>query len=131
MRKLIASIMMVAPLALFAETVQGVVSGAVCGVHGEVCSHKPMEHGFELLGLFNDNQGFFYVANVPQHVFRKASRKEISIEGKVYKKDRTIIADKITMGDRVIWKKGTKMEMMDMGGGCESENQRHKNDSMK
>ncbi len=107
MRYITLTTLLLLPFALFGETIKGVVSGAVCGVHGMVCKHEPGEHGFELLGIYVDGDGFYYVANVPQKVLRKVNRKEVEIEGKLYKDKRTIVADKIK-ADKVIWVKGKK-----------------------
>ncbi len=96
------------------KEIKGIISGAVCGVHGMVCKHKPGENGYELLGLFNDNRGFFYLANVPQDVLTKINREEVAVVGRVYRDRATIIAEKIVKDGNVVWQ--AEMKEKDKGG---------------
>ncbi len=85
------------------QTIKGVVSGAVCGIHEMTCSHKPGAHGYETLGIFVDGKGFFYFANVPQKVLRRINRMEITVKGEVKPKYRSILAHVIKADGKVVW----------------------------
>lgn len=85
-------------------TLSGVVSGAVCGVHGMVCTHKPdPEHHYELLGLFVDGKGFFFLINVPPEVLRKVNREEVTVEGELYPDMHAVYVHTLRKGDQVIF----------------------------
>ena len=86
-----------------AQTIEGVVSGAVCGIHEMKCDHKPGAHGYETLGIFVDGKGFFYFANVPQKVLRRINRMEITVKGEVKPKYRSILAHVIKADGKVVW----------------------------
>ncbi len=86
------------------KEIKGVISGAVCGVHGMACKHKPGEHGYELLGLFSDKRGFFYLANVPQKVLRDINRSEVIVVGRIFRDRATIIVGRIIKDGKVVWK---------------------------
>ncbi len=90
------------------QTVKGVVSGAVCGIHDMKCDHKPGAHGYETLGIFVDGKGFFYFANVPQEVLRRINRMEITVRGEVKPAYRSILAHVIKADGRVVWAKKGK-----------------------
>ena len=78
----------------------GVVTGALCGIKHQVCSH-PRGEKYELLGILDHKRGFFYIADVPQDILQKFFGEEIKVEGK-------IIADRILKGDNVVWEGGEK-----------------------
>ncbi len=83
----------------------GVVTGAVCGIRNEVCSH-PRGQGYELVGILDRRKGFFYIANVPQEVLEKFFGEEIKVEGEVYRERATVIAKRILKVGTVIWEEG-------------------------
>lgn len=85
----------------------GVVTGAVCGIKHQVCSH-PRGEKYELLGILDHKRGFFYIANVPQDILQKFFGEEIKVEGKVHRERATIIAHRILKGDNVVWERGEK-----------------------
>jgi hypothetical protein len=85
----------------------GVVTGALCGIRHQVCSH-PRGEKYELLGILDHKRGFFYIANVPQDILQKFFGEEIKVEGKVHRERATIIADRILKGDNVVWEGGEK-----------------------
>ncbi len=85
-------------------TLTGVVSGAVCGVHGMVCTHKPdPEHHYELLGLYVDGKGFFFLINVPPEVLRKVNRREVTVEGELYPEMHAVYVKGILHGKEPIF----------------------------
>lgn len=122
MKRFIGILVLVVPLLVFAhegkgrehgkgkvKEIEGVISGAVWGVHGKTCKHKPGEMGYELLGLFSDKTGFFYLANVPQEVLKDINRSEVTVVGRVFRDRATIIVERIVKDGNVVWSaKGTE-----------------------
>ncbi|MEO0163113.1 MAG: hypothetical protein ABIL88_05370 [candidate division WOR-3 bacterium] len=118
MKRILVILAFVLPIVVFADKghkkgkpvkeIEGVISGAVCGVYGIACNHRPGERGYELLGLFNDKRGFFYLANVPQDILAKINREEVLVVGEVYRERATIIAEKIIKDGNVVWQAGVK-----------------------
>jgi hypothetical protein len=123
MKRLLFALLLLVPLLTFADkkgkggmrgeerrkekVLVGVVTGAVCGIKHQVCSH-PRGEKYELLGILDHKRGFFYIANVPQDILQKFFGEEIKVEGKVYRERATIIADRILKGDNVVWEGGEK-----------------------
>jgi len=116
MKRLLFTLLLLVPLLTFADKkgkggmrgkemrkekkLVGVVTGAVCGIKHQVCSH-PRGEKYELLGILDHKRGFFYIADVPQDILQKFFGEEIKVEGK-------IIADRILKGDNVVWEGGEK-----------------------
>ena len=118
MKRLLFAFLLLVPLLTFADKkgkggmrkekeLVGVVTGAVCGIKHQVCSH-PRGERYELLGILDHKRGFFYIANVPQDILQKFFGEEIKVEGKVHRERATIIADRILKGDNVVWEGGEK-----------------------
>jgi hypothetical protein len=118
MKRLLFALLLLVPLLTFADKkgkggmrkekkLVGVVTGAVCGIKHQVCSH-PRGEKYELLGILDHKRGFFYIANVPQDILQKFFGEEIKVEGKVHRERATIIADRILKGDNVVWEGGEK-----------------------
>jgi len=123
MKRLLFALLLLVPLLTFADkkgkggmrgeemrkekVLVGVVTGAVCGIKHQVCSH-PRGEKYELLGILDHKRGFFYIANVPQDILQKFFGEKIKVEGKVHRERATIIADRILKGDNVVWEGGEK-----------------------
>ncbi|MCC6012585.1 hypothetical protein LM594_06445 [Candidatus Caldipriscus sp.] len=118
MKRLLFALLLLVPLLTFADKkgkggmrkekeLVGVVTGALCGIKHQVCSHSRGER-YELLGILDRKKGFFYIANVPQDILQKFFGEEIKVEGKVHRERATIIADRILKGDNVVWEGGEK-----------------------
>ena len=118
MKRLLFALLLLVPLLTFADKkgkggmrkekeLVGVVTGAVCGIKHQVCSH-PRGERYELLGILDHKRGFFYIANVPQDILQKFFGEEIKVEGKVHRERATIIANRILKGDNVVWEGGEK-----------------------
>ena len=81
MKRLLFALLLLVPLLIFADKrkekeLVGVVTGAVCGIKHQVCSH-PRGEKYELLGILDHKRGFFYIANVPQDILQKFFGEEI------------------------------------------------------
>ncbi len=131
MKRLMGILLIIFPALIFAHEgkkhkdkageVEGVISGAVCGIHGMKCEHKPGEHGYELLGLFSDKKGFFYLANVPQEVLQNINRSEVVVVGKIFRERATILVRKIIKDGNVVW----SFEEHEMKGEENKEKEKH------
>jgi hypothetical protein len=63
MKRLLFALLLLFPLLTFADKrkekeLVGVVTGAVCGIKHQVCSH-PRGERYELLGILDHKRGFF------------------------------------------------------------------------
>ncbi len=74
MKRLLFALLLMVPLLTFADKkdkggmrkekdLVGVVTGALCGIKHQVCSH-PRGERYELLGILDHKRGFFYIASV-------------------------------------------------------------------
>ncbi len=84
---------------------QGVISGAVCGIHGMLCTHEPdPERHYELLGLYTEPGGFYFLINVPPSVLRQINRQEVQVTGEEYKDYHALFVHQLRVGDRVVFR---------------------------
>jgi hypothetical protein len=117
-KKLLPAVLLVVflliPLVVNADTIKGKMEGLSCLLKGYLC---PLDKADPMINLEKDfvvvtaDGKYYYLPNIGLGLKARHALEVVEVTGKINDKYRTMTADTISVGGKVVWSKAAEEEM--------------------
>ena len=103
------------PLVVNAETIKGKLEGLTCLLKGYIC---PLDKADPMINLEKDfvvvtaDGKYYYLSNIGLGLKARHALEVVEVTGKINDKYKTMTADTLSVGGKVVWSKAAEEEMM-------------------
>ena len=103
------------PLVVNADTIKGKMEGLTCLLKGYMC---PIDKADPMINLEKDfvvvtaDGKYYYLPNISLGLKGRHALEVVEVTGKIDEKYKTMTADTISVGGKVVWSKKAEEEMM-------------------
>jgi hypothetical protein len=103
------------PLVVNADTIKGKMEGLTCLLKGYMC---PIDKADPMINLEKDfvvvtaDGKYYYLPNIGLGLKGRHALEVVEVTGKINEKYKTMTADTISVGGKVVWSKKAEEEMM-------------------
>ena len=105
------------PLVVNADTIKGKMEGLSCLLKGYLC---PLDKADPMINLEKDfvvvtaDGKYYYLTNIGLGLKARHALEVVEVTGKINEKYRTMTADTLSVGGKVVWSKAAEEEMKKM-----------------
>jgi len=120
-KKLLPAVLLVVflliPLVVNADTIKGKMEGLSCLLKGYLC---PLDKADPMINLEKDfvvvtaDGKYYYLTNIGLGLKARHALEVVEVTGKINEKYRTMTADTLSVGGKVVWSKAAEEEMKKM-----------------
>ena len=102
------------PLVVNADTIKGKLEGLTCLLKGYIC---PLDKADPMINLEKDfvvvtaDGKYYYLTNIGLGLKARHALEVVEVTGKINEKYRTMTADTLSVGGKVVWSKAAEEEM--------------------
>ena len=117
-KKLLPAVLLVVflliPLVVNADTIKGKMEGLSCLLKGYLC---PLDKADPMINLEKDfvvvtaDGKYYYLTNIGLGLKARHALEVVEVTGKINEKYRTMTADTLSVGGKVVWSKAAEEEM--------------------
>jgi hypothetical protein len=103
------------PLVVNADTIKGKLEGLTCLLKGYIC---PLDKADPMINLESDfvvvtaDGKYYYLSNIGLGLKARHALEVVEVTGKINEKYKSMTADTISVGGKVVWSKKAEEEMM-------------------